>query len=401
MSRIVYFSTRYPAPLRVGIVKNIRFSDSASAVVFSDAIFHGLVKCGTHFRNINMPPVGYWPRMNRKLWLPTERCVEQGRDVWNVGSTNIYVYQYYSIYKRTLKVIKKVLKGEPAVCLIYAINVPIINAILNYRKRYAPETKTVLVIPDLIEDMYTGGSLKSRALRWIHGDIDKIYQQMDGFVYLSEQMREKTRSDKPYCVVEGIYDAQSEEYHKPDFSSKEKRIFYSGKLEKKFGAQLLVDAFCLIPDENARLVLCGSGDCIEYIKRCAAKDSRILYMGQIPRDEVIRLQSEARLLVNPRTPEGEFTKYSFPSKNIQYLASGIPTLLYRLEGIPDEYYRYCISINSTHSSVEDLSQAMQKALDMSPEECLRMGCEARRFVLENKNARIQSKKIIDLMNTIQ
>lgn len=128
---IIYFSTRYPAPLRDGIVKDIRFSDSASAVVFSDAIFHGLVECDTNFRNINVPPVGYWPRMNRRLSLPTERCMEQGREVWNVGSTNIYVYQYYSIYRRMYKTIKRLLKGENATCLVYAINVPIINAKLS------------------------------------------------------------------------------------------------------------------------------------------------------------------------------------------------------------------------------------------------------------------------------
>lgn len=401
MHNILYFSTRYPAPLRQSIIKNIVFSDSASAVVFSDAIFHGLVECGLDFVNVNNPPIGYWPRMNKKLWVQTQYCEEQGRKVWNIGTVNLYGYQYFSIFMHTYRAIKNILKGEAAVCVVYAINVPILRAILRYRKHDAPKTKIILVIPDLIEDMYSGSSLKSKVLRWIHGDIDEIYRQTDGFVYLTEQMREKTKSYKLYCVVEGIYDALAEKYKEPDFSGDEKIIFYSGKLEEKFGARLLVDAFCMIPDADARLVLCGSGDSVDYVKERAAADTRIRFMGQIPREEVIRLQSKARLLVNPRTPEGAFTRYSFPSKNIQYLASGIPTLIYRLEGIPEEYYQYCLSIDGNMLSVADLSQAMQNGINLPLEECVRMGVNARQFILENKNAKKQTEKIIDLIKLVQ
>lgn len=131
MANILYFSTRYPTPLRDAIIKDLRFSDSASAVVFSDAIFHGLVECGEDFINVNNPPVGYWPRMNKRLWIPTQQCEEQDRKVWNIGSLNIYVYQFFSIYWHTYRAIRKILKGESAVCVVYAINVPIIRAILR------------------------------------------------------------------------------------------------------------------------------------------------------------------------------------------------------------------------------------------------------------------------------
>lgn len=401
MRRILYFSTRYPAPISDRIKNSIRFSDAASAVVFSDAIFQGLVQCGLDFENINFPPIGYWPKMNRDWKSTTFRCEEGDIDVWNLGTVNFYVYQNFSLYWQTYNTMKRILKGDPAICLVYAINVPTLKAILKYRKKYAPKTKVVLIIPDLIEDMYNGLTLKSKLQRWMQGDIESIYSQMDGFVYLTEQMREKTRSEKPYCIVEGIYDHSFEKYNEPKFDLEEKVVFYSGKLEQKFGARLLVDAFCKIPDAKARLVLCGSGDSVEYVQQRAAEDKRIIFKGQIPRDEVLRLQAKARLLVNPRTPEGEFTKYSFPSKNIQYLASGIPTLIYRLEGIPNEYYGYCLSIDGDKLLVDDLAKKMQEALAMSIDECKKMGKTARQFVVENKNACVQGRKIIDLINKIE
>ena len=38
--------------------------------------------------------------------------------------------------------------------------------------------------------------------------------------------------------------------------------------------------------------------------------------------------------VNPRQNNEEFTKYSFPSKTMEYLASGVPVVAYKLDGIP-------------------------------------------------------------------
>ena len=97
---------------------------------------------------------------------------------------------------------------------------------------------------------------------------------------------------------------------------------YTGKLNACFGAKKLVDAFCMLPEPNYRLVLCGRGDCEEYIKEKAAADSRILYLGQVTADVAGEHIRKADVLVNPRPNEGEYTKYSFPSKNIEYLLSG-------------------------------------------------------------------------------
>lgn len=66
----------------------------------------------------------------------------------------------------------------------------------------------------------------------------------------------------------------------------------------------------------------------------ATKDRRIQYLGSIPHDEILQLQRTASLLVNPRTPEGIYTKYSFPSKTMEYLASGTPTLYMNCQEFP-------------------------------------------------------------------
>ena len=99
--------------------------------------------------------------------------------------------------------------------------------------------------------------------------------------------------------------------------------------------------------------------------------------------------------MNPRSNEGEYTKYSFPSKTMDYLASGIPVVMYKLDGIPEEYdpYLYYIKGNSS----EDIKNALVSILEKSWEERVEIGAAGREFVLNNKNAKHQAKKILDMM----
>ena len=107
-------------------------------------------------------------------------------------------------------------------------------------------------------------------------------------------------------------------------------------------------------------------------------------------------QQKATLLVNPRQNNEEFTKYSFPSKNLEYMLSGRPTICYMLDGVPDEYSNYLIV--PENDSVEALAEAIKSVFDKTYEEQSQIGIKARNFVLENKNYLVQTRKIIDLLN---
>ena len=113
---------------------------------------------------------------------------------------------------------------------------------------------------------------------------------------------------------------------------------------------------------------------------------------------MLRKQREATLLVNPRTPEGEFTKYSFPSKTMEYLASGVPTLIYSLQGIPDEYLDYCfhleeMGVDALYSKIEEIFHTDSFTLKD-------IGAKARHFILDNKNPYEQCLKVLELINCI-
>ena len=129
------------------------------------------------------------------------------------------------------------------------------------------------------------------------------------------------------------------------------------------------------------------------------KDNRIVYKGQLPRDEVLKLQKTATVLVNPRQNNEDFTKYSFPSKNLEYLSSGVPLVAYKLDGIPCEYANYIRFVED--NSDQSLADALIEICELTDEERKKIGKKAREFVLNEKNDKVQVKKVIDYLKSVE
>ena len=107
------------------------------------------------------------------------------------------------------------------------------------------------------------------------------------------------------------------------------------------------------------------------------------------------MQKNATIIVNPRQNNEEFTKYSFPSKNMEYLSSGVPVIAYKLDGIPDEYDDYILYPEDNSS--DGLYKKIKSVLDMSEEERQSVGEKARCFVVENKNKNRQAQRIFEFI----
>ena len=85
---------------------------------------------------------------------------------------------------------------------------------------------------------------------------------------------------------------------------------------------------------------------------------RIDYKGQVPPDIAKEIIDNASVLVNPRPNDSEYTKYSFPSKNIEYLMSGKAVVAYMLDGMPERYSEFIYKINSKDSIKDALLSAL-------------------------------------------
>lgn len=399
MKRVIYISTFLPRYKKASILNSLKLFDNNAADTLSYAIYEGLSSFRDfEFLTLNVAPVGPFPKCSIKPFYKGESFIDNEREVIDISFSTVFMLQHYSIYKSCCKSLKTILNKETEYeVLLYSINPSILKALISLKKK-GYKIKIILLIPDFWDDMLSSNSLKAKIKRLILPDIQRFYNYCDGFILLTEQMNEKINVNRPHCVVEGMYNSNEQ---RPDPVIKDNAVkvfFYSGMLHEKFGIVQLLRTFHEIKDPDIRLRVCGSGDAENKVREYTQLDNRITYLGLLKREQVLIEQFQADFLVNPRTPEGDFTKYSFPSKTIEYLASGTPTIIHRLPGIPDEYYNNCLTFPSYKDA--DIIDTLCKAISMSSEEIYALGYKAKKFIETFKTEKAQCKKIIDFMNSI-
>lgn len=226
----------------------------------------------------------------------------------------------------------------------------------------------------------------------------KLIALADGYVFLTAEMDKAVNpKNKPHVVLEGHVDSSmATREHKP-FSG-EKKVLYAGSLKTIYGIKNLCEAFAACSKENEVLHIYGDGDYVPEMRELIKAHSNIIYHGNRPNAEVVEDELESTLLVNPRPTEGEYTKFSFPSKTLEYMVSGTPVLSARLQGIPAEYDDYLYYFDD--KDPEGLKKSLREILDKPADELLERGARSRTFALSNKSNVSQAGRIIDLIGDI-
>ncbi|MDP4152165.1 MAG: glycosyltransferase [Bacillota bacterium] len=350
---------------------------------------------------LNMLPVGSYPKRYRDMYIKEYAFshAEGARDL-NAGYLNITVVKKLSRMLAVRKHIKRWLKkddGKKKVLIIYAVVSEYLAAAKMIKKLHH-KVHVCLIVPDLPAftdvDKSQGVILNKMAEYKTNNAFRKI-KYIDSFVLLTESMHDYFGITKPYIVIEGITDGALRNVHEIE-SDELKTIVYTGTLAKKFGIMELLNAFSKLDGEKFRLAICGDGEARQDILRYAESDDRIRFLGAVSREEALKVQREATLLVNPRRGDEDFTKYSFPSKLIEYMAAARPVICFKLPGIPAEYDDYLCYFEG--ETPDKMAESMKRILNKSRSELDDIGKKNYKFVSENKNVHIQAQKIIDMIS---
>jgi len=239
-----------------------------------------------------------------------------------------------------------------------------------------------------------------KASRILNSKINSMIQnKFDGYIFFTKEMDKLiNQNNKPYIIIEGIINKADFVFENETIKESKKVIMYAGTLHLKYGIKKLIDAFKLINIKNSELWIFGIGDYLDEIKKISKSNENIQYKGSCSREEILKNECRATILVNPRSSDEEFTKYSFPSKTIEYMASGTPFLTARLPGIPDEYFDFVYTF--IDETIEGMAKTMEEVLSKQSDELNVFGKKARNYVLENKDYLVQSKKIINFLEKI-
>ncbi len=298
--------------------------------------------CDSELEILSSLSVGSFPRLNKKLFYKSGVASEDYGRISYFSFVNFPFFREAAFEKKIYMTLSDSIKnaGNDGIeVYFYSLYVPFLNVLKKLKKKYGDKFHACLIIPDL-PGKY-GIMRKMTSLRGIKDRLE-VKKKMsypnfaDSFVFLTDSMKELF-DKKPYSVIEGFLPACAFNYENKRES---KTVLYTGSLNQAFGITTLLKAFESIEDPEYRLWICGAGDGQSEVEAAAERDNRIIYKGFLPKSEIADLQTRCDVLINPRPADGEYTRYSFPSKTMEYLLSGSKVVMHRLDGIGEEYYRF-------------------------------------------------------------
>ena len=277
------------------------------------------------------------------------------------------------------------IKNKESILMVDVLNISTgLGATIAYKIR---GLKSVGIVTDLPK--YYGNEI-------VQNVIQKVINNCKMHILLTESMKEVIApNDKPYIVIEGVADSQFNLPNNLNEKYSKKVILYAGSLNKKYGIIKFVNSFKNVINSEARLWIFGTGDGEGEILNAIQNDDRIYFGGMRLNTEILEMETKATLLINPRPSSEELTKYSFPSKTLEYMTTGTPVLTTKLEGIPPEYDDYLFQFDD--ESEGGFEKKISEMLEKPAGELHAKGLKAKEFVLKNKNNKIHGKKIINFM----
>lgn len=224
---------------------------------------------------------------------------------------------------------------------------------------------------------------------------NKVINTCTDYIFLTEPMNKRINiSNKPYRIIEGMCN----EVKINNYIFRNKSFIYAGSIDKLNGIDLLVEAYKNI-DTDYQLHIYGDGDYKDELISIIKKYNNIKYFGVISHNDIQEIIQKASFLVNPRDISNEMVKYSFPSKNMEYLASGTPFLCTKLPCLPDEYIEYLNLFES--DDISGIKNGIENILKQDYLNLLDKAKKGQLFMLENKNNKIQTNKILSLIEEKQ
>lgn len=251
-------------------------------------------------------------------------------------------------------------------------------------------TKSVLILAD-----YSGKESYRNHLKKIYAGLQlACIRRYDFVVGLSVNTAQLLKEKQNFfCIEGGINRSVFDQFHELKTGQGEIVFMYAGLLEKVTGIDLLLEAFHQIDIPNIQLAVSGKGGLNSLVEEYAARDARIINLGYLEYDQYLENLKKADVLVNPRNMNLEENKNNFPSKIMEYLATGKPIISTKFAG----YEKFSDVIDFCETDLTEIKEQLQKAS---------VNCRGHRSIIHERNRKFaeqflwdrQISEILSLLN---
>lgn len=352
---------------------------------------------------LTTPFIGTYPINYKKKYIHYEESFYRNAVVKQLGFNNIIGYKNYSIYNKLKKTILDWIDEDESnrTLIFYSIQGYYLK-VANWLKKNKPNVHLHIIVPDLPHYMYLDKQSNLLYFLKVKHQVnlcEKYIDLFDTYTVLTEQMAKKLNiNNDKFTVVEGMINPDNDGEIPNDLSKYGRYCLYTGTLTKAYGILDLVRSFDTIESDDLNLLICGEGETKAEILKYQSKNKHIIYLGLVNSEMIHALQKNALFLINPRENNETFTKYSFPSKTMEYLGSGRPVLCFKLDGIPREYDNYLQYFDDKENSI---AEKIIQFNNMPQNKLQDLGIKGRNFVYQQKSNRVQVSKILELISNNQ
>lgn len=281
-------------------------------------------------------------KINNKEEL--ENSFKNNKILYVIKSNN-YVKTIKEYYSKVLSIIKN---KDKDILILY--NLTYINLLIDTICRIKG-IKSVLILAD-----FTDLCEYKNFIRKLIAKITKSrFNKFSNRIVLSSNMYRKLGSTNTLLLQGGI---NTEKYREFDIIELNNNIniLYSGAIEEVTGVDIFLDAISKIKNENINFIISGRGSLVNKVKEVAKEDKRIKYIGFLEEIEFLKILSEAHILINPRNMKLDQNNNNFPSKILEYLATGKPIISTKFAG----YEIFKDYIEFVESESQDLASSINK-----------------------------------------
>lgn len=357
--KVLFCGTYMP----LDIARKLKHSSEA-ALKFQRNLLH-------EFRLINdVEVLSYIPYIDKDI----ERFKEsEDIDSIRVNYINKINYKnYYQLMINYFRKLDELLRNKDSI-LLYNFNY--INLFTLYLAR-KNKVKSFLILADHDDSKSQKNILKRAIIKLYELNIKKF----DGVIFLSENLSNRIKSKNKIVIEGGI---QVEKYNKlkyPMIYNDTIRVMYSGSLETVSGIDMYLESIKKIKNKNIEFIFTGKGPLVELIEKQSLRDNRIKYKGMVSEEEYYKLLEEANILINSKNMNLPENINNFPSKVLEYLASGRIIISTEFSGkerfeeniifTKSTYDSLAVNINNTVNSYKDIysnyySMNKEKSKDFS------------------------------------
>lgn len=349
--------------------------------------YHKIIKAVSFYENVEV--VSHRPFVKGMI-LPHVEDEDDDRVPYHYTKIrNNLIYKIFDeereIVHKTMKILDSYLHKD-CVIVVDVLRRNLLNAAIRIRRKHRIPIVGVITDNPL--------NLTGAKTRLAESTIKKS-EKLDGVLTLSQGLLNVYGiNKKPHYIFEGIVEDI------PLFKKEPLGDYFSfaGSLYERYGVKTLIDAF-KDNEFKKNLVVLGNGPLKNYIFDLSQHDHRILYLSQLSKNKTYAIEQHAIANINPRPLNPLIDSQSIPSKMLEYLASGVPTISTKHPRLFDLFKNDVYWIDD--DSVEGIRKTITNFLKVPSSEKTKKALSAKTKVYSMYGSLVQGEGISHFLNSFK